>query len=63
MMFNCSIENGEERYLPIDQALLEEVISKRTPSVSAKDLLVFERIREQLMPKEGARKRRAIGYV
>ena len=63
MMFNRSIEHGEDRCFPIGQDVLEEAILKRRPSVSTKDLRQFERIREELMPGCKAGRKRNIGYV
>lgn len=61
-MFNATISDGTGEYKPISQALLEEVISRRRPSVSGRDLREYERVRSELSPRDEACRHAAIGF-
>ena len=62
-MFNATIRSHTDEYQPVSQTLLEEVISKRRPSVSVRDLREYERVRNEFSPKEEDRRHAAIGFV
>ena len=49
-MFNASIAEKDKPYKKISQALLEEMISIKSPSLSKQDLKEFERIRREFSP-------------
>lgn len=61
-MFNESIKLANGEYRPISQALLEETISKRSPSVSGRDLREYERVRSEMSPKDKGLRHAAIGF-
>ncbi len=61
-MFNASIKVNAEEYLPISQTLLEEVISKKSPSVSGRDLREYERVRSEFSPKDKGCRHVTIGF-
>lgn len=61
-MFNATIKENGDRYQPISQTLLEEVISKRRPSVSGRDLREYERIRSRFSAKDEACRYTTIGF-
>lgn len=61
-MFNASIREPEKPYRKISQALLEETISGKSPSLSRKDLREYERIHSELSPKDGKPAHPAIGF-
>lgn len=61
-MFNATISSDVSELLKISQSLLENIISKRSPSVSYKDLREYERVREKFAPNDKQRKTIAIGY-
>lgn len=61
-MFNATIRANTDDYQPISQALLEEVIAGRRPSVTGKDLREYERIRDEFSPKESGSRQNAIGF-
>ena len=61
-MFNATINNGNAEVQKISQAILEEIISKRRPSVSASDLREYERVRNEFCPKDEVRKHATIGF-
>ena len=50
-MFNATIKDKTDEYQPISQTLLEEVISKKRPSVSGRDLREYERVRSGFTSK------------
>ena len=54
-MFNATIKGKADEYLPISQTLLEEVIAKKSPSVSSRDLREYERVRSEFSPKDEGR--------
>ena len=61
-MFNESIREKDKPYKAITQALLEEVIASKSPSVTSRDLREFERLRGMFSPKDAAPRRQAIGF-
>ena len=61
-MFNASIAEKEKPYKVITQALLEDTISHKSPSVSSKDLREYERIRSEFSPKDEGCRHQAIGF-
>lgn len=61
-MFNESIREKNKPYKAITQALLEEVIASKSPSVTSRDLREFERLRSMFSPKDAAPQRQAIGF-
>ena len=61
-MFNATIKNQIDDYQPIGQALLEEVIAQKRPSVSGRDLREYERVRSEFSPKEEGGRHAAIGF-
>lgn len=62
MMFNETIRENRGEYRTISQALLEETISKRSPSVSGRDLLEYERVRSEMSPKDKGVRHVTIGF-
>ena len=61
-MFNETVKEGGSVYRPVSQALLEETISKRSPSVSGRDLREYERVRCEMSPKDKGRRQATIGF-
>lgn len=61
-MFNATIKEKAEDYRRISQTLLEEVISKKNPSVSKKELREYERIRGEFSPKDEGCRPAVIGF-
>ena len=61
-MFNASIKEKDKPYKVITQALLEESISHKSPSVSNRELKEFERVRSEFSPKNEGCKPVAIGF-
>ncbi len=61
-MFNETIKNSDDGDCPISQTLLEMTISKRSPSVSRRDLREYERVRSEMSPKDKGRRLAAIGF-
>lgn len=61
-MFNATISDNAKELQSISQTLLEEIISKRCPSVSSRDLREYERVRNELAPKDERRHPAAIGF-
>lgn len=61
-MFNASIEDKEKGICPITQEVLMDTISKRSPSVSNKDLREFDRIRSELSPLQKGLQPGCIGF-
>lgn len=61
-MFNKSIYDPDGNLAPISQALLEEIISERRPSVSSRDLREYERVRSEFSPKDGGVRQVSIGF-
>lgn len=60
--FNESIRNNDGRKPGITQELLEEIIASRNPSVTAKSLREYERVRSEFSPKDKGRKPVTIGF-
>ncbi len=61
-MFNASILEKDKPYKVITQALLEEIISGKAPSVSSSDLREFERLRCEFSPKDKDKQPQCIGF-
>lgn len=61
-MFNLCITQKNKSLLPVTQELLEEVISKRCPSINNHELREYERIYSEFSPKEHSITRRTIGF-
>lgn len=61
-MFNVTIQTEEKVVQKITQTVLEEIIAKRNPSVSSRDLREYERVRRELSPKDEASRWPAIGF-
>lgn len=61
-MFNATIKGCTDEYQPISQTLLEEVISKKRPSVSSRDLREYERVRGEFSPKDEGCRHVTIGF-
>ena len=61
-MFNATITGKKDEYQPISQTLLEEVISKKRPSVSGRDLREYERVRNEFSPKDEGCRHATIGF-
>lgn len=61
-MFNESIKNTDGKLMEISQALLEDTIAKRSPSVSRRDMREYERMRSELSPGDKGRRHTEIGF-
>lgn len=62
-MFNATIRSEDRTALrEVTQALLEELIAKRSPSVSHRDLREYERVRSEFSPKDKGCQRASIGF-
>ena len=61
-MFNASIKEKDKPYKVITQSLLEDFISRKSPSVSSRDLREFERIRSEFSPKDEGCRQGIIGF-
>lgn len=61
-MFNASIQEKGKPYKVITQALLEETIIHKSPSVSSRDLREYERLRCEFSPKDESCKHQSIGF-
>lgn len=61
-MFNATIKNEDKCYQKITQCLLEETISRKSPSVSQKDIKEYERVRNEFSPKDEKKKDVRIGF-
>ena len=61
-MFNASIKEKDLPYKVITQPLLEEAIAGKSPSVSSRDLREYERVRNELSPKDKGCKQVAVGF-
>lgn len=61
-VFNETIKNDNGRLVEISQALLEDSISCRRPSVSSRDLREYERVRNEFSPKDKGGMHMAIGF-
>lgn len=60
--FNETINSNTDTLCNITQSQLEEIISKRSPSVSSKDIREYERIRNEFSPKNEGCKHVGIGF-
>ena len=61
-MFNATIKHENRCYQKITQCLLEETISRKSPSVSQKDIKEYERVRNEFSPKDEKKKDVRIGF-
>ena len=61
-MFNATIKDEDGCYQKITQCLLEETISRKSPSVSQKDIREYERVRNEFSPKDEKKKDVRIGF-
>ena len=61
-MFNESIAEKDKSYKTITQMQLEDIISRKSPSVTSKDLREYELVRCQLSPKDAGAKMQQIGF-
>lgn len=61
-MFNATIKQADYDYEKISQLLLEETIARKSPSVSAKDIREYERVRSEFSPKDEKKKDVRIGF-
>ena len=61
-VFNEVIHNEDGGLQPITQALLEEIIARRTPSVSSKDIREYEQLRCEFSSKDKECSRVRIGF-
>lgn len=61
-MFNASIKDKDKPYKVITQSLLEYTISRKSPSVTSRELREFERVRSDFSPKDEGRKQVTIGF-
>lgn len=61
-MFNATIKSEDKCYQKITQCLLEETISRKSPSVSQKDIMEYERVRNEFSPKDEKKKDVRIGF-
>lgn len=61
-MFNETIKAKGQPYKLISQTLLEQAISRQSPSVSSRDLREYERVRSELSPKDAGCKSLSIGF-
>ena len=61
-MFNATIKEKTDEYQPISQTLLEEVISKKRPSVRGRELRGYERVRSEFCPKDEGCRHATIGF-
>lgn len=60
--FNETIGCNDGKMQNITQVQLEEIISRRSPSVSSRDIREYERIRSELSPKDEGRRHVGIGF-
>lgn len=60
--FSEAISSEAKTLHNITQVQLEEIISKRNPSVSSRDIREYERVRSELSPNDNGRRHAAIGY-
>lgn len=61
-MFNVTIKRNATEYQPVGQALLEEVISQKRPSVCDRDLREYERMRNEFSVRGKDCRRTRIGF-
>ena len=60
--FNIAIKNNGKMQ-DITQQVMEDTISTKSPSVTARDLREYERVRNEFSPKDKACRHTAIGFV
>ena len=60
--FEASIQTQDKQAVKISQAMLEDIISKTRPSVSADEVRQYEKMRDEYIRKNGSERRR-IGFV
>lgn len=60
--FNETIKNPDGRERGITQEVLEEIVATRSPSVSAKSLREYERVRSEFSPKDKGLNPVSIGF-
>ena len=60
--FNEAINSQNKELQNITQSQLEEIISKRSPSVSSRDMREYERVRSELSPKDKGCRHVSIGF-
>lgn len=60
--FNASIAEKDKPYKRVTQMQLEDIILHKSPSVTAKDLREYERVRGEFSPKDEGLKRVRIGF-
>ncbi len=61
-MFNISIKEKDKPYKTITQEQVEKVIARKTPSVSSRDIKVYERLRNEFSPLETGCQTQVIGF-
>ena len=61
-MFNASIKEKDKPYKVITQALLEDTVSHRSPSVSSRELREFERLRSEFSPRDEGCRKATLGF-
>ena len=62
MKFNETIKSSDGKEHGITQEVLEQIVATRSPSVSAKSLREYERVRSEFSPKDKGLKPVAIGF-
>ena len=60
--FNAAVMNNDGKMQAITQKVLEESISAKSPSVTARDLREYERVRNEFEPKSCSYRRAPIGF-
>lgn len=60
--FNEAVDSEDRQLRRITQSQLEEIIAKRSPSVSRHDIREFERVRSEFSPKDEGCKHVSIGF-
>ena len=60
--FEASIQTESKQAVKISQAMIEDVISKTKPSVSADEVRQYEKMRDEYIRKNGSERRR-IGFI
>lgn len=60
--FNESVDSPDGELQEITQSQLEDIIAKRSPSVSSRELREYERVRSEFTPKDEGCKHVGIGF-
>lgn len=60
--FNESVDSPDGELQDITQSQLEDIIAKRSPSVSSRELREYERVRSEFTPKDEGCKHVGIGF-